>query len=195
MTHGSRRAAEHLGLNINQFYYIAKLSLKRHSLSQDGATTNIKECRRLSYQGHTQRNVAKNSGEVKSRCAQPSTLTKEITLYVPHYSDNHPSSKLCQRLCMVRMTRAAVPIPSLEVLDKFKNYDLIMPTAGNEREKEFRHCIWLGRERRTRANFTRHPSGHSAKPLINSNSLKQTRALKLPFALRRAISTTCEIPS
>lgn len=45
------RAAEHLGLNINQFYYIAKkLSLKRHSLSQDGATTKTKECRRLSHQ-------------------------------------------------------------------------------------------------------------------------------------------------
>lgn len=53
-----------------------------------------------------------------------------------------------------------------EVLDKFRrNYGLIMSLPQETKEeKEFRHCIWLA-EKKNASEFTRHPSGHSAKPL------------------------------
>ncbi len=45
------RAAEHLGLNINQFYYIAKkLSLKTAFVKPRWSETKTKKCRRLSHQ-------------------------------------------------------------------------------------------------------------------------------------------------
>ncbi|KMJ25781.1 anti-RecBCD protein 1 [Salmonella enterica subsp. enterica serovar Typhimurium] len=88
------RAAEHLGLNINQFYYIAKklslktafvkpnqfyyiakkLSLKTAFVKQDGAKTKTKKMQALISSGYTQRNVAKILGRseesVKSRLSR-----------------------------------------------------------------------------------------------------------------------------
>lgn len=61
------------------------------------------------------------------------------------YSRNLIRRKSCQRLCMVRMTRAAVPaIPYRRCWINSENYDLIMSLPQETKEeKEFRHCIWL----------------------------------------------------
>ncbi|EAR8366805.1 sigma-70 family RNA polymerase sigma factor [Salmonella enterica subsp. enterica serovar Poona] len=69
------RAAEYLGLNINQFYYIAKkLSLKTAFVKQRWSDDEDKIMQTLISSGYTQRNVAKILGRseesVKSRLSR-----------------------------------------------------------------------------------------------------------------------------
>lgn len=69
------RAAEHLGLNINQFYYIAKkLSLKTAFVKPRWSDDEDKRMQTLISSGYTQRNVAKILGRseesVKSRLSR-----------------------------------------------------------------------------------------------------------------------------
>ncbi|WP_425303902.1 phage anti-RecBCD protein [Salmonella enterica] len=68
---------------------------------------------------------------------------------------------------MVRMTRAAVGNSVSEVLEKFrKNYDLIMCRYRRKRKRKRNFVTVYGLQRKKNASeFTRHPSGHSAKPL------------------------------
>ncbi|EAA1619857.1 sigma-70 family RNA polymerase sigma factor [Salmonella enterica subsp. enterica serovar Typhimurium] len=69
------RAAERLGLNINQFYYIAKkLSLKTAFVKPRWSDDEDKRMQTLISSGYTQRNVAKILGRseesVKSRLSR-----------------------------------------------------------------------------------------------------------------------------
>lgn len=69
------RAAEYLGLNINQFYYIAKkLSLKTAFVKLRWSDDEDKRMQTLISSGYTQRNVAKILGRsedsVKSRLSR-----------------------------------------------------------------------------------------------------------------------------
>lgn len=69
------RAAEHLGLNINQFYCIAKkLSLKTAFVKPRWSDDEDKRMQTLISSGYTQRNVAKILGRseesVKSRLSR-----------------------------------------------------------------------------------------------------------------------------
>ncbi|EBU9457121.1 sigma-70 family RNA polymerase sigma factor [Salmonella enterica subsp. enterica] len=69
------RAAEHLVLNINQFYYIAKkLSLKTAFVKPRWSDDEDKRMQTLISSGYTQRNVAKILGRseesVKSRLSR-----------------------------------------------------------------------------------------------------------------------------
>ncbi|ECH9865147.1 sigma-70 family RNA polymerase sigma factor [Salmonella enterica subsp. enterica] len=69
------RAAEYLGLNINQFYYIAKkLSLKTAFVKPRWSEDEDKIMQTLISSGYTQRNVAKILGRseesVKSRLSR-----------------------------------------------------------------------------------------------------------------------------
>ncbi|EAA8475383.1 sigma-70 family RNA polymerase sigma factor [Salmonella enterica] len=69
------RAAERLGLNINQFYYIAKkLSLKTAFVKTRWSEDEDKIMQTLISSGYTQRNVAKILGRseesVKSRLSR-----------------------------------------------------------------------------------------------------------------------------
>ncbi|ECS3069062.1 sigma-70 family RNA polymerase sigma factor [Salmonella enterica subsp. enterica serovar Saintpaul] len=69
------RAAENLGLNINQFYYIAKkLSLKTAFVKPRWSEDEDKRMQALISSGYTQRNVAKILGRseesVKSRLSR-----------------------------------------------------------------------------------------------------------------------------
>ncbi len=69
------RAAEYLGLNINQFYYIAKkLSLKTAFVKLRWSDDEDKIMQTLISSGYTQRNVAKILGRsedsVKSRLSR-----------------------------------------------------------------------------------------------------------------------------
>ncbi|HEA0291913.1 TPA: sigma-70 family RNA polymerase sigma factor [Salmonella enterica subsp. diarizonae] len=69
------RAAEYLGLNINQFYYIAKkLSLKTEFVKPRWSDDEDKRMQTLISSGYTQRNVAKILGRseesVKSRLSR-----------------------------------------------------------------------------------------------------------------------------
>lgn len=69
------RAAAHLGLNINQFYYIAKkLSLKTAFIKPRWSDDEDKRMQTLISSGYTQRNVAKILGRseesVKSRLSR-----------------------------------------------------------------------------------------------------------------------------
>ncbi|WP_411904751.1 sigma-70 family RNA polymerase sigma factor [Salmonella enterica] len=69
------RAAEHLGLNINHFYYKAKkLSLKTAFVKPRWSDDEEKRMQTLISSGYTQRNVAKILGRceesVKSRLSR-----------------------------------------------------------------------------------------------------------------------------
>ncbi|EAR6708265.1 sigma-70 family RNA polymerase sigma factor [Salmonella enterica] len=69
------RAAERLGLNINQFYYIAKkMSLKTAFVKPRWSDDEDKRMQTLISSGYTQRNVAKILGRseesVKSRLSR-----------------------------------------------------------------------------------------------------------------------------
>ncbi|EAX8239933.1 sigma-70 family RNA polymerase sigma factor [Salmonella enterica] len=69
------RAAERLGLNINQFYYIAKkMSLKTAYVKPRWSDDEDKRMQTLISSGYTQRNVAKILGRseesVKSRLSR-----------------------------------------------------------------------------------------------------------------------------
>lgn len=56
------RAAEHLGLNINQFYYIAKTVIKTAFIKPRWSDDEDKRMQTLISSGYTQRNVAKILG-------------------------------------------------------------------------------------------------------------------------------------
>lgn len=53
-----------------------------------------------------------------------------------------------------------------EVLEKFrKNYDLIMSLPQETKEKRNFVTVYGLQRKKNASEFTRHPSGHSAKPL------------------------------